>query len=220
MRQASKIGHRRARKGSTGKIGRETSKEKAATPERTHVSIAGMKAKYGVTDAFIAMLGEPDELVDNPHYKCASPMKLYKIARVEAFIEQMKHERPGFMAKMQARKETATSAVETKKQTMEALTRELIAGLVIQPYDASKIPVLAERQHALHEIDVYGDVRHDWIGGFRAEVAYIRHQLTNYEEVLDKIKGRVGAGNAYTAIKDVLNHEIEEDYTSNGGENS
>jgi hypothetical protein len=186
----------------------------ASKPEKEYISVAGIKAEFHVTSMIIKRLGEPDLLVDNPHYKCAPQMKLYKRARVEQLVKSLKVELPGFMARMGRRQERANRAVATKQRSMDKLASELVASLVIQPYNAADIPTLAEQQHALHEIDVYGDVVHTWEGGFGAEVAYIRHNLTNYHEALDRIRGRVGAGAAYESIKKALNDRINEDYSN------
>ena len=177
-----------------------------------YVSIAGIKKRYGVTDKFVKMLGKPDEEVDNPHYKSSPPMKLFKRDRVEQLIEEVKKKDPAFFESMQKRRAAASKAVSTKKDYMVNLTKEILANLVIKEYDANKIPSLARKQFQMHEIDKFGDVVHEWNGGLRAEVAYIRHQLTNYHDILDKISGKVGSKDAYEAIKKALTDKISADY--------
>jgi hypothetical protein len=52
--------------------------------EREYVTPSGMTT-HGWTPAAIArFLGEPDDLADNPHYRRAAPMRLYKTERVLA----------------------------------------------------------------------------------------------------------------------------------------
>jgi hypothetical protein len=41
---------------------------------------------YGMTPKMIAELGDPDKLVENPHYKSGPPAGLYKVKRVEAWL--------------------------------------------------------------------------------------------------------------------------------------
>lgn len=47
------------------------------------ISVAGLKELYWTDSAIRKFLGEPDELVENPHYKKAAPMRLYDVAKVE-----------------------------------------------------------------------------------------------------------------------------------------
>jgi hypothetical protein len=48
------------------------------------VGAAGLKAR-GWTEAMIRdLLGDPDLTVDNPHYKTAAPMRLWRLQRAEA----------------------------------------------------------------------------------------------------------------------------------------
>lgn len=50
--------------------------------ESDYASVAGLKAR-GWTDGLIReFLGKPDKLVDNPHYKCAGAMRLFRVRRV------------------------------------------------------------------------------------------------------------------------------------------
>ena len=77
------------------------------------VGAVGLKER-GWTEAMIRdLLGKPDALRDNPYYKSADPMRLWRLQRVEA-IEAT----PGF-AQRQARatgqRAAAAKAVQTKK---------------------------------------------------------------------------------------------------------
>jgi len=183
--------------------------------EQTHYSISGIKLKYGVTDAVIKKLGEPDKVVDNPHSKGAPPMKLYEVKRVDEFIVKLKAERPGYMAQMRTRQNRAKKAVDTKLKNMGFLTENLISNLIIKDYDARNIPSLTVKQHINHLLDLHdGCYTEDdgWQSSFNSEVAYIRHQLTNYETILATIKGKVGTEESYQRIKAILNEKIIKDY--------
>lgn len=180
--------------------------------QQEYITAAGIKEKHGLTSAFIARLGNPDKIATNPHYKSASPMKLYKIDRVEQLIADLKETDPGFFEKMERRREAAAKSVSTKRDSMDKLASELIASLVIRDYDAKKIPARAKRQFLEHEMATRGDDWREWHGGVNANIAFIRHELTNYHDVLDKIARKVGAGDAYERIKAALNSKIVEDY--------
>jgi hypothetical protein len=52
------------------------------------ISLSGLKARGWSQRLVDTVLGEPHALVDNPHYKCAAPMRLYYRAHVER-LEQL-----------------------------------------------------------------------------------------------------------------------------------
>jgi hypothetical protein len=81
-----------------------------------HLSVAGLKARAW-TDALIrTLLGEPDRLVDNPHYRSAAPMRLDLVARVEAVeASPTWQDTQGARA---ARKAAAQRATATKRQAL------------------------------------------------------------------------------------------------------
>lgn len=39
---------------------------------------------------------------------------------------------------------------------------------------------------------------------------YVRHELTEYDRILDEIRGKVGVGEAYQAIREILDRRIEQ----------
>ena len=87
-----------------------------------HLSVAGLKAR-GWTDAAIRQfLGEPDKLVDNPHYKSAAPMRLYALARVEA-VEAS----PAWQETQHARHARTAAAQRTTQTKRQALLAEVAA---------------------------------------------------------------------------------------------
>ncbi|MBH8566708.1 hypothetical protein I8748_31930 [Nostoc sp. CENA67] len=45
-----------------------------------------LKEKYLLSDGWIKKIGEPDKLLDNPHYRNASRIKLYSRKRIEKFL--------------------------------------------------------------------------------------------------------------------------------------
>jgi len=177
-------------------------------------SIAGIKVEFGLTDAMIEKLGEPDDIVDNPKFKSAEPMKLYLKTRVEAFIKDLKEHHPSEYDRMLLRKKRALRAVLKKQRNMEVQTKKIIAGLQFKDYNASEIPRLTTQQHFAWIFDRHGFVDDDepWEPSFNAQINYIRHNLTNYESILDSIKGKVGVEKAYETIKAALNARIIEQY--------
>ena len=69
----------------------------------------------GWTDGMVRkFLGEPDATRPNPHYKCAAPMGLYDVKRVEKVERSAKFKAE--MEKLAGRKQSAQKAVKTKMQ--------------------------------------------------------------------------------------------------------
>jgi hypothetical protein len=48
------------------------------------VGAAGLKARGWTEGLITTLLGDPDLTVDNPHYKTAAPMRLWRLQRAEA----------------------------------------------------------------------------------------------------------------------------------------
>ncbi|MCT9084246.1 hypothetical protein [Streptomyces fulvoviolaceus] len=51
---------------------------------RTHLSAAGLRARGWTTGMVRQLLGEPDLLRTNPHFKSAPQTRLYAVERIEA----------------------------------------------------------------------------------------------------------------------------------------
>lgn len=81
-------------------------------PKLEYLTTPRLKER-GWTDAMIKkFLGEPDATRDNPHYKCAAPMKLYDTKRVER-VERRKSFKE-YMEASAGRKQSAQKSVQTK----------------------------------------------------------------------------------------------------------
>lgn len=162
------------------------------------VTKGALKAEYGLTERLIGMLGPPDLTRQNPHYQRAAPMQLYQRERVERWIAANQ----SLLAASDKRKAASQKAVATKeersRQEVAALVRDLQIGKV--------------RKKRLHrEAAESYRLRYDYWNGEvteRALCSYIRHNYTNYEEILRAIHGKVGAGRLYSAAKLLLCAEI------------
>ena len=128
----------RARQGELEKRGAKSDKEEAGLREQSgrtksekktqdplpppksprYITPTGLRGKRYWTDKMIQdLLGEPDEMVDNPHYRSAAPMRLYLLSRVDAIestldVEAMKQARL-------KRSAAARRAVKTKQKNLE-----------------------------------------------------------------------------------------------------
>jgi hypothetical protein len=167
-----------------------------------HVSVAGLKAR-GWTDALIrTLLGEPDVLTANPHYRAAAPMRLYALARVEA-VEASPAWQDTQGART-ARKAAAQRATATKRQAL----LEAIAAwdLRVAVLPAAELTALAcAHYNALQDDRARWDSlpatpqsHPDFLA--RITVNMLRHHYSAYEAQLAAVYGKVGVREAYVQI--------------------
>ncbi len=157
-----------------------------------YVSKSALKSEYGLTDTLIKLLGDADLVRPNPRYRSASPLQLYLRTRVERWVA----ENADLIANRNSLKTAARKAVETKRQS----AREEIAILVKR----LRMKALPERAKLVKQVSHFLMDRYwDWDGEVteKAICSFIRHNYTNYEEILEKVKGKIGAGDLYLNVK-------------------
>jgi hypothetical protein len=153
----------------------------------------------------------PDEIRNNPHYKQASKMKLYKISRVES-IEKNEQFLIDFQKTILRRKSSA-KMVETKKDNLLIEIFELPISVEIIPRN-ELVPLV---------IDNYNKNKDDYKGysSFRdfdqsklerLTVNYIRHELTPYDYYLKLIVSKVGKKEGYRLLRERIYNCISESY--------
>jgi hypothetical protein len=167
----------------------------------------------GWTDAGIKkFLGEPDTTKRNPRYGNAAPMSLYKVERVEA-VEKT-DEFAVWKTKSEVRKSCAAKAVQTK-------TSETVAAI-----DGwiPRIPTLKLNEVKRQAIESYNDYNtwsedhkscnknSDPLFLERIMVNYIRHELTEYDELLSMLGGWIGIREAIELVRERVYTAIAEKY--------
>lgn len=176
--------------------------------------------KYrGWTEAGInRFLKMHDKEADNPHYKSAPPMRLYLISRVEKIEKSKKfHE---FQEKNINKVSGAKKAAETRKERLLKEIQGWKIELVREDYE-----VVVHRTIEAYNA-FYG--RRAWErNNFEFEPAtidsdpaflrrrvkdFLRHELSNYHEKLDRIFGKTGKDEAYAIIRKKIEEKIEEVY--------
>ena len=157
-----------------------------------YLSQIRIKSEFGLTDTQIRALGEPDATRPNPHYRKGPPMKLYLRKRVEQWIAEHQSE---IMAS-QPRKQAAQKAVHTKRESAKIEIAKLVRSLELEPI-VSRARVRKEATDFFFERyeDFNGEVTEKGLCSF------IRHNYTNYEEILSVVKGKVGASDLYVNVK-------------------
>lgn len=173
----------------------------------------------GWTDAAITrFLGEPDRTADNPHYKCAPPMKLYRVRRVEEAEGT-----PEFVAwkqKSEVRRHAAKAAAQVGVATKKAKLLEVVTKW--KP-SISKVPADMLRKEAIanyneHHWDRSASVDSDPSFLARISVNYIRHVLTHYDGLMGSLWGQVGKEEAKALVRSQVYEAIADKYPDLSGE--
>jgi len=159
-----------------------------------------------------------DKEAKNPVFKSASPMKLYLIQRVEK-AEQTKRFQE-FQSKNKTKREGSKKAVDTKRQNLlqeikgwniqlEQKDLENIKKSAIYSYNQFK-------QEMAEEFDNYdftpATIKSDVLFLNRIIVNYLRHNLSNYDDKLEEIFGKVGKAEAYHIINKKIYSKMAEVY--------
>lgn len=172
--------------------------------------------KRGWTEALIAeLLGEADEKRVNPHHKSGPPMQLWREARVEASEKSAAFKK--FQRDAVPRRDAAKKSLETKAKKLQAY----IDGLVVE------VPWMDEASLIQKAVKHFNDSPRSERGDFnladvnsdpaflqRICVNFLRHAMTDYEERLNEVHGRVGGRDAYVEIKLKVLEAIGEKYPS------
>jgi len=165
----------------------------------------------------------PDETRVNPRYRCAAPMRLYRLERVVG-IEKTK----GFLAAAEGarkRQRVASEVVEKKREKTSDYIRQV--EIVVPKF--SQVALLDKaiwhfnkrREGREFEGREFGDAasrKSDSQFLLRIAVNYLRHQMTDYEGHLEQVAGMVGVGEAYYGIKGKVLAAIAAEYPWLAGE--
>jgi hypothetical protein len=167
-----------------------TSASPSQKPE--YINLSRIKSEFGLTPRQVRCLGEPDETGPNPYYRSGPPVRLYLRQRVEQWIAEHQNE----IEASQLRRHSAQKAVHTKRDAAKIEIARLVQDLKLGPI-ASRARVREEAVafFLLHYGDFSGEVTEKGLCSF------IRHNYTNYEEILSMVKGKVGAADLYENVK-------------------
>ena len=163
---------------------------------------------------------EPTEfwgMYKNRTQKCWEKGYIESLEATDAFKEMLE--------KASARSASAKARAEAKAEENAEKFRRLAEEM--------EIPVIPENELFQRSLDskiaweeYRADLRGRWLESedeFRIQLAdietqkrwatnYVRHELTGYEELLDKMAGIVGTGKAYHEVRAVLDRRIKEAY--------
>ncbi len=185
--------------------------------KRKYHTSASLKER-GWSDTMIKnILGEPDDYMDNPHYKCAAPMRLWTVEHVRKAERRKVFKEAA--AKYAARKDGAAAAarkaVETKREKCLSYARTVTIDIPVMPKDE----LLTEAIDSYNEWHLWDrrclmladkDSDPDFLN--RITVNYLRHECTEYDEHLRELSGSVGIEEAHDILKGRVNEAICKTY--------
>jgi hypothetical protein len=164
-----------------------------------------IKEVYGLTDSWIKRLGDPDKQVSNPHYGSGPPASLYLISRVEYLIDENREEYEKLQERRIKRRKIAQAVADRlRKETVEWAEGIEVHKVGNLPRSRQELEKRTINQYLEFRWAMRGDYIADetlFTMSHNALIAYLRHNHTNYDFLLNKISGRVGIGNAYMIIR-------------------
>lgn len=168
----------------------------------THLTAAGLKIRGWTDTAIRDLLGPCDLNRPNPHCRSGPPMRLYCQTRVEA--AETSAAWTARAAKTRVRQEAAVRAVETKRVKMWVYLESV----------AITVPALAHLDLTQEACDHYNQRQFIFGNWYQEEatptsdamfisritVNYLRHALTEYDDELTSVFGKVGVRDGYQEI--------------------
>jgi hypothetical protein len=150
----------------------------------------------GWTEGLIKQfLGPPDSTYTNPHYRSSPPARLYLVVRVEqaeqvsAFLDAK--------GKAQVRRARGQAIAARKVEAMQAWVAAL--QIMVPRFDAERLCQQA-CAHYTRRSFLRATPADDQAFLQRITVNYLRHEMTDYEALLEQTFGRVGADEAHLGV--------------------
>jgi hypothetical protein len=183
------------------------------------ITTSSLKERGWTQSLINKFLSQPDLLKINPYYKCAAPMKLYKLDRITCVEESKEFKCQTII--VAKRKESSLKAIKTKLDKM----KNYLNAININLPQLSKEELLKracfhynnmqqQREiNGLSHSEIPATKNSDTSFLDRICVNYLRHCLTSYEKELDAIYGKVGFIDGYLEIRDKIFEEIAKKYT-------
>ncbi len=178
---------------------------------------------YGWTKSLISKFLPSPTLVQNPYYRNAAPMRLWKEEEVKKVM--LTPEFQDAMEKANKRKKSAAKAVNTKKAVLEKEKMDFLNSIQIKvlPDSLLQEKALKSKQtwYEMNQLERYGYIDPSDIPNVytadkntvnRWVVNYIRHNLVQYDNFLERIYGKVGVHDTYIDTKIFILEKIADAY--------
>ncbi|MGW6566365.1 hypothetical protein [Streptomyces sp. NPDC054975] len=188
------------------------------TGRTTFVTLAGLRER-GWTDPMVRdLLGEPDVQGRDPRRFSLAPVRLYRLARVEAV------ERTPEFARCAAASGSRSATVEAGA---ERRRRAVLAAIRAEPIEVPRLPAAELERRAVRHRQLLGARGPGGPGApggvaagalVRWQVTYLRHALSRYETLLDGLFGSTGRAEAERLLRARLYEAIGAAYPHLAGE--
>ena len=167
----------------------------APKPEPRYITVTRLKGQFGWTESLITKhLGQHDQQAPNPHYRSAPPMRLFNIDRVN----NTQARNAGLQQKLQTNLDNRrdrqqvsyTNIIKRRQQLLRetAALRPVFIQTVHETAEELMETATKERKSFLKSVLRYEDYDQPFNNGGPAAqsraVAMVRHEYTNYEELL------------------------------------
>lgn len=169
--------------------------------------------RMGWTKSMIDKLLSEPTLAPNPHYKNASPMKLYNEEEVLDMMLTEEYEME--YEKASKRKKAAQRAVVTKKKNLSEELKQYAESVTVTILDEQELirrTIQAKKEWYEYnwkdfcEFDIDDYTLNRWV------VNYIRHNLVQYSQGLRALVGKTGREEVYKEYRNLILEKIAEAY--------
>jgi hypothetical protein len=156
----------------------------------------------------------PDPILkQNPIYKNAAPMKLYKKDDVDEYINTKEFQT--HLEKRKKRVSSSLSSAAARKQNTINYINSILDEIKIEKININSLRRLTlenKKEWFFEQNDYLDETFVDDTTMKRWMINYVRHVLTNYDYILSTIKGKFGVSEAYILFKEKINNKIREIY--------
>lgn len=182
-----------------------------------YISKSGLKYRGWTDKAISTFLPTHDKEAKNPHYSKSPPMRLYLITRVsdveqtdayKQFTEGNKSRVIGAAKATSTKKNRLLNEVSMWDISLKCKPVEVVIQDAIRSYNNFHEELLSERGHDYTEASPSSGV--EFLN--RITVNYIRHNLSYYDEKLERLFGKVGKMEAYIILNKKIYAKIGDIY--------
>lgn len=168
----------------------------------------------GWSEKSIDELLPPPKLVDNPYYKCASCMQLWerKIVHQKERTKKFKE----YAEKKNKRSQAMQKSIDKRKSETIEMAKSFDITVERIDIDELREETLSAKWNWYMNTEQYDRAEFVYSADLetlaRWEINYIRHNLTNYDDELEKLYRQVGKTDAYYEYRKNLMEKIKETY--------
>lgn len=199
-----------------------TKKDTNGKKKEQYVTLSRVVSEFGIPRNLVDKLLPPPILKDNPHYKCAAPMKLYRLKDVKRIVAKSKTLKKA-LEKSGPFRERAKKAVETKLASMRRRLDTAISNIrvdsgiknveqmAVDHYNERKMELASLRcDFDFDPVNISTCTDRSFIE--RITVNYIRHGHTEYDARLMEEYGNTGIREFYVKFRRAVLMKIAEAY--------